>query len=144
MTSEKINYDFLIIEDDLATIRLITIYFERKGYKCKSVTRGNKSLKELKRARPKVILLDVTLPDLEWYDVAEQIKANSSLKNIPLFLFGETTEPNMTVKIKQLGIDGIIPKPFCLADFDVIIKFALKPVIDNIILWNYDDNENIK
>lgn len=143
MTNEKINYDCLIIEDDLATIQLITIYFERNGLKCKSATSGIKSLKELKKGKPKVILLDITLPDLKWYEVAEQIKADSSLKDISLFLFGETTETNMTLQIKQLGIEGIIPKPFCLADFEEIIKFALKPVIDNISLWNYDDNENI-
>lgn len=143
MTSEKTHYDFLIIEDDVATIRLITAYFESNGFKCKGVTSGIKSLTELKRAKPKVILLDVTLPDLDWYDVAKQIKANNLVKDIPLFLFGETTKANMTVKIDKLGIEGTIPKPFCFGDFDGFIKFALRPVIDNLSLWNYDVNENV-
>ena len=85
--SENEQYDILIIEDDLATIRLLTSYFERERYICKSVRNGVESLKQLEISQPKVILLDLTLPDMDWYDVALQIKADPSIRDIPLFLF---------------------------------------------------------
>lgn len=64
MASEKEQYDFLIIEQDLATIRLITSYFESKGFTSKGVISGRNGLEELEKGLPKVILLDITLPDL--------------------------------------------------------------------------------
>ncbi|MHA2289508.1 MAG: histidine kinase dimerization/phospho-acceptor domain-containing protein, partial [Promethearchaeota archaeon] len=60
-------YDILLIEDDLPTIRLITNYFENKEYICKGLASGTKGLEELKRTLPKVILLDIILPDISGY-----------------------------------------------------------------------------
>ncbi|MBY8988496.1 MAG: hypothetical protein KGD61_08575, partial [Candidatus Lokiarchaeota archaeon] len=48
------EYDVLLIEDDLATIRLITSYFDSKGYKCKGVVSGSKGLEELGNSVPKL------------------------------------------------------------------------------------------
>lgn len=102
MAKEKTQYDILIIEDDLPTIRLISSYFESKGFKSKGVINGTRGLEELERNLPKVILLDLTLPDLDWYDVVKQIQ----LKDIPLFLFGVIAKTD--VKLKVLGVVGII------------------------------------
>ena len=60
-------YDILLIEDDLPTIRLITSYFEGKGYNCKGVISGSKGIEELKKSKPKIILLDIILPDISAY-----------------------------------------------------------------------------
>ena len=62
------QYDILLIVDDLATIHLLTRYFESKGYSCHGVVSGSKGLEELERTSPKVILLDIILPDLSGYE----------------------------------------------------------------------------
>jgi len=135
MAKEKTQYDILIIEDDLSTIRLLTAYFESKGFTYKGVINGTKALKELERCLPKVILLDLTLPDLNWYDVAKKIR----VRDIPLFLFGDIAKTD--VKVKVLGVVGIISKPFSFEEFEELLKLASKPVIDNIKLWEFDDYE---
>ncbi|MFW9894555.1 MAG: histidine kinase dimerization/phospho-acceptor domain-containing protein, partial [Candidatus Thorarchaeota archaeon] len=56
------EHEVLLIEDDLATIRLIKSYFESKGYKCKGVVSGSKGLEELGNSIPSLILLDIILP----------------------------------------------------------------------------------
>ncbi|KKM22470.1 hypothetical protein LCGC14_1625050 [marine sediment metagenome] len=135
------HYDCLIIEDDPATLHLLITYFEKNGLTCKSVICGIRGLEALERGLPKVILLDLTLPNLHWYEVVLEIRAKNSSKNIPLFLFGETKCADMNAKIKNMGVTGVIPKPFCLKDFDILRKYASKPLIDNITLWNFEDNE---
>ncbi|MHA1241297.1 MAG: histidine kinase dimerization/phospho-acceptor domain-containing protein [Promethearchaeota archaeon] len=80
---ESTPYDILLIEDDLATIRLITSYFESKNYICKGVISGTKGLEELRRVVPKVILLDIILPDLSGYDICQTIKTDNTYKKIP-------------------------------------------------------------
>ena len=58
MKPEGSHYDILLIEDDLATIRLLTSYFESKDITCKGVVSGTKGLEELEYNTPKLILTD--------------------------------------------------------------------------------------
>ncbi|MCK4382817.1 MAG: response regulator, partial [Candidatus Lokiarchaeota archaeon] len=74
--TETTQYDILLIEDDLATIRLLTSYFESKGITCKGVVSGSKGLDEIKNNPPKLVLLDIILPDYSGYDICKQIKSN--------------------------------------------------------------------
>ncbi|GAG82716.1 unnamed protein product, partial [marine sediment metagenome] len=78
---EASQYDILLIEDDLPTIRLITSYFESKGYICKGVVSGKKGLDELKSGTPKIILLDIILPDYSGYDICKIVKSDEKYKD---------------------------------------------------------------
>ena len=117
-----IGYDLLLIEDDVETVNLLTSYFDSLGFSCKGVLSGFKGLKELKRHIPKLILLDIILPDINGYEVLKRIRADSKLKDIPVFFL--TAIPNIEVekKITKLGATGAILKPFNLSDFDTIHK----------------------
>ena len=115
-------YDILLIEDDLPTIRLITSYFEGKGYNCKGVISGSKGIEELKKSKPKIILLDIILPDISGYDICKQIKSDKDFKEIPIFYL--TAIPGSEVKknIEETGADGYILKPFDFSDFEVVLN----------------------
>lgn len=118
-----IEYDLLLIEDDVETVNLLTSYFDSLGFSCKGVLSGFKGLKELKRHIPKLILLDIILPDINGYEVLKRIRADSKLKDIPVFFL--TAIPNIEVekKITKLGATGAILKPFNLSDFDTLHKY---------------------
>lgn len=118
-----IGYDLLLIEDDVETVNLLTSYFDSLGFSCKGVLSGFKGLKELKRHIPKLILLDIILPDINGYEVLKRIRADSKLKDIPVFFL--TAIPNIEVekKITKLGATGAILKPFNLSDFDTLHKY---------------------
>lgn len=124
---EEINglseYDLLLIEDDVETVNLLTSYFDSLGFSCKGVLSGFKGLKELKRHIPKLILLDIILPDINGYEVLKRIRADNKLKDIPVFFL--TAIPNIEVekKITKLGATGAILKPFNLSDFDTLHKY---------------------
>ncbi|MBY8987336.1 MAG: AAA family ATPase [Candidatus Lokiarchaeota archaeon] len=118
---ESYQYDILLIEDDLATIRLLTSYFESEGVTCKGVTSGAKGLEELVINRPKVVILDIILPDYSGYDICKQIKSIQTFKNIPVFLFPSIGLKNETEKqMEDTKADGYILKPFNYSDFDGI------------------------
>ena len=84
--SNEHQYDILLIEDDLATIRLLTSYFESKGYKCKGVVSGTKGLEEVRGGLPKLILLDIILPDISGYEICKMIKDHKKYKEVPIFV----------------------------------------------------------
>jgi len=116
------EYDILLIEDDLATIRLITSYFDSKGYKCQGVVSGDKGLEELGRVSPKVILLDILLPDLSGYDICKTIKSDNEYKKIPVFFLTAISGSEVERHLKETKADGYILKPFNFSDFEVIFK----------------------
>lgn len=120
--TEHSHYDILLIEDDYATVRLLTHYFKNNRYNCQGVITGAKALKELEWNIPKVIILDTLLPDYHGYDLCKTIKSNPKTKHIPVYLFPHIDEIIYVKKnIERVKADGIITKPFDFSDFDVIL-----------------------
>ncbi len=120
------EYDVLLVEDDLATIRLITSYFDSKGFKCKGVVSGSRSLEELGNTIPKLILLDIILPDLSGYDVCKTIKSKKEWTNIPLYFLTAIAGSEVEKNLKETKADGYILKPFNFSDFGVIFDILNK------------------
>lgn len=120
------EYDVLLIEDDLATIRLITSYFESKGFKCKGVVSGSKGLEELGNTIPKLILLDIILPDLSGYDICKTIKSDKEWAQIPIFFLTAIAGSEVEKNLIDTKADGYILKPFNFSDFEIIFKILNK------------------
>ncbi|MFX1390792.1 MAG: response regulator [Promethearchaeota archaeon] len=116
-------YDILLIEDDLATIRLLTSYFESKGYKCKGVVSGTKGLDEIRGGVPKLILLDIILPDISGYEICKMIKDHEKYKEIPVYLLTAIPGSEVEKKMGETKADGYILKPFDFSDFEVVFQF---------------------
>ena len=117
------QYDILLIEDDLATIRLLTSYFESKGYKCKGVISGTKGIEELRGGVPKLILLDIILPDISGYEICNMIKDHNIYKEIPVYLLTAIPGSEVEKKMGETKADGYILKPFDFSDFEVIFQY---------------------
>jgi CheY-like chemotaxis protein len=121
--TETKKYDILLIEDDLATIRLLTSYFESKGYTCKGVVSGTKGLEELANNPPKLVLLDIILPDYSGYNICKQIKSNKDLRNIAVYLLTAIPGSEVEKNLEDSNADGYILKPFDFSDFEVIFQY---------------------
>jgi CheY-like chemotaxis protein/gas vesicle protein len=121
--TETKKYDILLIEDDLATIRLLTSYFESKGYTCKGVVSGTKGLEELANNPPKLVLLDIILPDYSGYSICKQIKSNKDLRNIAVYLLTAIPGSEVEKNLEDSNADGYILKPFDFSDFEVIFQY---------------------
>ena len=121
--TETAQYDILLIEDDLACIRLLTSYFDSKGFTCQGVVSGTKGLEELSNNTPKLVLLDIILPDYSGYEICKIIKSNKKLKSIPVFLL--TAIPGSEVKkhLEETKADGYILKPFDFSDFEILFDY---------------------
>ena len=117
------QYDILLIEDDLATIRLLTSYFESKGYICKGVVSGTKGLEELRGGIPRLILLDIVLPDISGYEICKMIKNDKRYQDVPIYLLTAIPGSEVEKKMSETKADGYILKPFNFSDFEVVFQF---------------------
>jgi CheY-like chemotaxis protein len=124
--TETTKYDILLIDDDMSTIKLLTTYFESKGYICKGVLSGKKGLEELKNSKPSVILLDIIIPDLSGYEICKRIKSDNKNKNIPVYFLTVIASSEVEKKLDETRADGFILKPFNLSDFDPILELIKK------------------
>jgi len=124
--NQKSEYDILLVEDDQETVNLLTSYFESINITCKGILSGFKGLKELKRYAPKLILLDIILPDINGYEILKRIRAEEKLKDIPVFFLTAIPSVEVEKKSLDLGATGSILKPFNLTDFNVIYKYLEK------------------
>ena len=116
-------YDILIVEDDISTYQLLEDYFEIEGLSCKGLTTGSKVVEEVERNKPKLILLDIILPDINGYDICKILKSNEELKNIPVYFITAVPAEEVEKKIKETMVDGYLLKPFDFSEFDVLRKY---------------------
>ncbi len=117
------DYDILIIEDAMATFKILNNFFESKGYSSKGIVTGMQALSELRRYVPKVILLDIMLPDIDGFQICKEIRTDDRLKNIPVFYITAIEESEVIKNMEKTGADGYFLKPFKFSKFEEIFKF---------------------
>lgn len=107
---DKEQCEILIVDDDKSTINLLLGFFESRGYKCKKTFLGNEAIEFLKDNLPKVILLDILLPDINGYEICKMIKSDKILKNIPVYYITAVTESEVYKNLKETGANGYFLK----------------------------------
>jgi CheY-like chemotaxis protein len=72
---------------------------------------------------PKLILLDIFLPDITGYEVCQRIRAHEEFKKIPLFYITAVPEGEVSEKVKETGADGYFLKPFDITSFTQLFEY---------------------
>ena len=116
---EEKEFDILIVDDDRSTVKLLIHFFEAKGYICREVSRGLDAAKLLQKSIPKLILLDILLPDIDGYKICEMIKSDDRMKDIPVYYITALNKAEIEM-FKNLKPDGVFFKPFDLRDFNFL------------------------
>ncbi len=111
-TKDGADFDVLIVDDDPLINKILSKFFEDNGYRCKKAINGTETLEILKNSHPKLILLDIVLPDISGYEICNKIKSNQDLKNIPVYYITAVSASEVEEQSKNTGADGYILKPF--------------------------------
>ena len=76
----------LVIDDSPVTVRAVDVLLSRAGYDVRAAGTGEDGLRQAREVLPRVILLDVDLPDLDGYSVCRRLKEDSRTATIPVIL----------------------------------------------------------
>jgi two-component system response regulator VicR len=101
------------IEDDAEMIDLVKLILTRKGYQVTGAIGGREGLSRIAEVNPDLVLLDLMMPDMDGWEVFQQMKANEQMKNIPVIVV--TAKAQSIDKVLGLHIakvDDYITKPF--------------------------------
>ncbi|OLS12092.1 MAG: component of chemotactic signal transduction system [Promethearchaeota archaeon CR_4] len=126
-----------LIEDNIETCTLVQKVLLLAGYRMITSHDGEHALHLLENRLiplPNLIILDVALPGMTGYEVARRIKKNPILRQIPVVFFSSRNRAELQEMVQEIGIEGIISKPFKVSEF--LTKIENKLVADKSDLIN--------
>lgn len=116
----------LIIEDDETMRSAMKRIFELDGFVVKLAADGTELSAVLEDSSPDLILLDIGLPWLNGFELAQLLKEHKDLKKIPLvFVSGKTSEEDIK-KAFEIGADDFVKKPFEIEKIKKTVHALLK------------------
>ncbi len=121
-----------LVDDDLDDQELFLLALEKidSTLECKVANNGDEALNKLlqKQVFPSLIFLDLNMPLMNGQEFLKKIKQQEQFKNIPVFIFTTSSNPNTRKEVKQIGARDMITKP---NSFKELVDL-LKPIIKNI------------
>jgi class 3 adenylate cyclase len=115
MTSQSIhepNCKILVVDDTLDNVNLLSKMLTDSGYKVRKALNGQMALMGVQASPPDLILLDINMPDINGYQVCEQLKAEEKTRDIPVIFLSALDDVLDKVKAFKVGAVDYITKPF--------------------------------
>ncbi len=102
----------LIVDDDREIVRLLRSYLERERYAVSIAYNGETALQVLRRASPKLMLLDLMLPDRDGWEITRTVRGDERLANTLIIMLTARVEDTDKIIGLELGADDYVTKPF--------------------------------
>jgi len=116
----------LCIEDEPEMIDLIRLILQRRGFDIQGATGGQEGLRKVREWLPNLVLLDLMMPDMDGWEVYQQMKAEEKTRSIPVIVV--TAKAQNIDKVLGLHIakvDDYIAKPFSPQDLIASVEKVL-------------------
>ncbi len=120
------KHKILIIDDEKDPIDLLTQWFPGDKFDVLSAPDGNNGLQTVEKEHPDIILLDIMMPGMDGFEVAEKLKKSRSYKSIPIIMLTAKHDSQSKVKGFEIGVDDYVTKPFDFDEVDARIKAMIK------------------
>jgi CheY-like chemotaxis protein len=122
--TEKLQRKRILVVEDQPLVSEILIYLLRRYYHPSQAHSGKDALEQIKHKAPDVILLDLSLPDMNGLEVARLVRRNEKTSRIPILAISGS--PLDEQKCLQMGCNDFIQKPFSVSTLMVRLS-ALIP-----------------
>ena len=101
----------LIIEDKEQNFYMMRFLLEKNGFRVIGAGNGREGIDKALRHKPQAILLDIQLPEMDGYAVAEELKKHSELDHVPIIAVTSYAMVGDRERILAAGATGYIEKP---------------------------------
>lgn len=112
----------LIADDDPEILSMLSLRLGKKGYATAEAEDGVETLRQVREARPDVILLDVMMPRKNGWEVAREIRADPSLHHVGIIMLTAIGEKINEMTSPLYGADDFVDKPFDFNDLEERIR----------------------
>lgn len=105
----------LLVDDDQSIFTFVEEALEMYGYEVRTVVSAQGALKKIAEDPPEVIVLDVMLPGMDGYQLKDRLRQDPTTAHIPILMItAHMSRAPGPEKLKELGVDGFLLKPFAL------------------------------
>ena len=118
----------LVVEDNMDNYELVRFVLERAGYDVFLAVNGRDGVAAARLQKPDLILMDLSMPEMDGWIATEKIKSDDSTKDIPLYAIAAHTLPRDRYRAVQAGCDGYISKPIHVESFLLVIQEAFEKI----------------
>jgi len=101
----------LVVEDDVVVCRTLCRLLRREGYAVTYVSEGRQALQSAQSTLPDLVLLDLTLPDMDGLQVCEGLRADSRTARIPIIVLTAREETEDSRQSRSAGASAYVLKP---------------------------------
>ena len=102
----------LVVEDQEDNRQILRDLLANAGYEMLEAEDGQQALNAIAKQRPDLILMDIQLPILDGYEATRRIKADPSLKDIPIIVVTSYALSGDEEKARACGCDAYVAKPY--------------------------------
>jgi diguanylate cyclase (GGDEF)-like protein len=114
--------DVLIVDDMPINLQLLAAYLKAAGHNIRAVPRGDLALNAVASAKPDIILLDVMMPRMSGYEVAEHLQTDPNTADIPIVFISGLSDEGFKKQAFHRGAVDYITKPFKRDDILSTVK----------------------
>lgn len=108
----RAEYKILIVDDVMSNVLLLKVLLTNEKFNIVTATNGTQALEQVRAEQPDLVLLDVMMPDMSGFEVAQQLKSDPDTCEIPIIFLTALNSTADIVKGFQVGGNDFISKPF--------------------------------
>ena len=118
----------VMVVDDSVTVRKVTSrLLERQGFEVLLAKDGIEAVAQLQERRPDVMLLDIEMPRMDGFEVAQHVRHDDRYSQLPIIMISSRTGLKHRERARQIGVDRFIGKPFQESDLLTSIHELTNP-----------------
>ena len=106
------EYKILIVDDVMSNVLLLKVLLTNEKFAIATASNGRQALEQVEKGNPDLVLLDVMMPDMSGFEVAQHLKSNPNTADIPIIFLTALNSTADIVKGFQVGANDFISKPF--------------------------------
>src|SRR5680860_311346 len=104
----------LVVEDEASIAEVVTLYLRRAGFEATAVNRGADAVRALDESSPELLVLDLTLPDMEGLDILRRLRGSPEpgAEDTPVIVLTARSGEADRIAGLEMGADDYVVKPF--------------------------------
>ena len=102
----------LVVDDIEANRDVLSRRLERQGHAVATAENGRQALEMLRTDAFDLVLLDIMMPEMDGYEVLRRLKADETLRHLPVIVISALSEFDSVVRCIEMGAEDYLPKPF--------------------------------
>ena len=126
MTENEARAQILLVDDNPANLDLLEQVLRAQGYRIRSARSGPLALESARAAAPDLVILDISMPGMDGFEVARMMQLDERLRSIPIIFISALDNVPGKVKAFQVGGADYVTKPFHAEEIIARVDYQIR------------------